>query len=92
MKTIDKIIAYETGELDAGETIKMFQKLINSGQVWHLQGSYGRTAMELIEKGYCTLGKKGTRDAYGNYVPSRTEVQPGTKGSVEYQKSKTNKE
>jgi hypothetical protein len=30
------------------------------------------------------LGEKGHKDAYGNYVPSRYEVDPGTKGSIEY--------
>ena len=35
------------------ETIEFFQSLIDSGLVWQLQGSYGRTAMFLIEQGYC---------------------------------------
>jgi hypothetical protein len=51
---IDKIIAYENGDLDETETIELFQGLIDSGTAWSLQGSYGRTAMALIEAGYCT--------------------------------------
>jgi len=34
--------------------------------------------------GAIVLGEVGHRDFYGNYVPSRHEVEPGTKGSVEY--------
>jgi hypothetical protein len=30
------------------------------------------------------LGEEGHLDYYGNYVPSRYEVEPGTKGSPEY--------
>ena len=59
------------------------QKAINDG-LWGLQGSYGRTMMDAIEQGYCVLGRKGCRDYYGNYIPSRDEVQDGTKGSVGY--------
>lgn len=78
------IIEYEEGGLDLEESVEMFQDLINTGQAWQLQGSYGRTAMDLIEQGYCMLGETGHRDYYGNYIPSRYEVQPGTKGSAEY--------
>jgi hypothetical protein len=50
---IDKIIAYEEGTLDEGETIALFQTLIDTGTAWILQGSYGRTAAALIEAGRC---------------------------------------
>lgn len=66
--------------------IKRVQKMINSGICWHLEGSIGRYAMDMIKEGYCYLGLKGYRDYYGNYVPSRFEVQKGTKGSVEFVK------
>jgi len=49
--TVDKIIAYEQGELTQEEVIELFQELVNSGLAWSLQGSYGRTAMALIEAG-----------------------------------------
>ena len=60
------------------------QDLINSGTAWKLEGSVGRAAMEAIEAGECVLGEEGHKDYWGNYVTSRYEVQPGTKGSVEY--------
>ena len=54
MSQIDKIIAYECGELDEEGILELFQELIDSGLAWQLQGSYGRTARALIEAGYCT--------------------------------------
>lgn len=66
------------------EVIEGYQELINTGMAWRLEGYVGRTAMGLIEQGICMLGEAGHRDYYGNYVPSRTEVEPGTKGSPEY--------
>ncbi|HPM79147.1 MAG TPA: hypothetical protein PLF81_00530, partial [Candidatus Anammoximicrobium sp.] len=53
------------------ETIALFQQLIDEGIVWKMQGSYGRTASDLIERGLCMLGPVGHFDDYGNYVPSR---------------------
>ena len=57
MKLIDKIIAYETGELRAEDTLDLFAELIKSGKAWALQGSYGRTAEALIKGGY--INKQG---------------------------------
>ena len=51
MNDVDDIIAYEQGELDEEATIDLFQRLVNSGLAWSLQGHYGRTAMALIEAG-----------------------------------------
>lgn len=82
--SVNDVIAYENGELDGDEQVQMFQRMIDDGSAWRLQGCYGRQAMQLIEAGLCTLGSEGHRDAYGNYVPSKFEVQPGTKGSEEY--------
>ena len=81
----DDLIALEAGELDEEAYVEAVQKLINSGMVWRMQGAYGRLAMDLIRNGDCVLGEEGCFDAYGNYVPSRDEVQAGTPGSLEYQ-------
>lgn len=68
------------------------QSLINSGQCWQLQGSYGRMAMSMIEDGLCLLGTSDHRDYWGNHVPSRDQVQDGTKGSYGYVVDHTSKE
>jgi len=81
MENINKIVDYEEGHLDSDEEIKMFQRMINDGSVWKLQGSYGRQAMQYLEAGLCELGEKGCYDYWGNYVPSKYEVKPGTKGA-----------
>lgn len=60
------------------------QKAINSGSAWSLQGSYGRAMMAAIESGYCMLGTSRARDYWGNTIPSRDDVKPGTKGSFDY--------
>lgn len=57
------------------------QNLINSGAVWHMEGSMGRFAMQLLETGQCMLPTKSYRDAYGNRVPSRLDLKKGTKGT-----------
>ena len=49
--TFDLIIAYEQGELDDDAVIDLFQRLVDNGLAWQLQGSYGRQAMHLIEAG-----------------------------------------
>ena len=53
MPSVTKIIAYEKGEMNEEEIISFFQELIDSGVAWQLQGSYGRTATDLIEQGLC---------------------------------------
>lgn len=60
------------------------QTLINSGLAWKLEGSIGRQCMAAIESGACMLGHTDHRDYWGNHVPSRDQVQEGTKGSFDY--------
>ena len=52
MDTVDKIIAYESNELDVAGVIELFQTLVDSGLAWKLQSHYGRTAQALIEIGH----------------------------------------
>jgi hypothetical protein len=55
MDMLDKIMAYEDGEMDEEDAIDFFQELIDNGMAWTLQGHYGRTAKALIERGLCKL-------------------------------------
>lgn len=57
IRMVDRIIDYESGQLSREEVIELFQALIDSGDVWRLQGSYGRTAVALIEAGLCVPKK-----------------------------------
>lgn len=62
MDLVTRIDAYEAGQLDDEQTIELFQEMIDSGLVWDLQGSYGRTAATLIRSGLCH-SQGGTQDA-----------------------------
>jgi len=53
MNITERITSYELGELDANDTVQLFQELIDSGLAWNLQGHYGRTAYALIEAELC---------------------------------------
>ena len=50
---IDLIVAYEAGDLDEEDAILLFQDLIDTGMIAHLQEHYGRTAAALIKAGLC---------------------------------------
>lgn len=52
---LDRMIAWEEGELEPDDTVALFQELINSGMAWRLQGCYGRQAQVLIEAGFCCV-------------------------------------
>ena len=51
---INSIVAYESGDLNDAETLQLFADLIKSGEVWWMQGHYGRTATALLDGGYIT--------------------------------------
>ena len=70
-------------ELQEAHGLKQMQDLINSGDAWRLEGSYGRAAMANLESGACMLPKESHRDYYGNTVPSRDMLQDGSKGTLQ---------
>jgi hypothetical protein len=62
---VDKIIAYESGELNDMQTLELFAELIaEGGTAWSLQGHYGRTASALIDRGLITSEGQITEEAY----------------------------
>lgn len=82
---LSDIYAIES-DIEASEVeyYQSLQRAINSGTAWSFQGSYGRAMMDAIECGFCALGTSAARDYYGNRIPSRFDVQEGTKGSLQY--------
>ena len=52
--SVGAIIAFEQGDLDEEKVIELFQHLVDTGLAWKLQGSYGRMAAHLIQKGLVT--------------------------------------
>ena len=74
-------------ESDNPETVRAgLQALINSGAAWKLEGSVGRAAMAAIESGACAVGREAHSDYWGNLVPSRDMLAPGSVGTIEYMK------
>ena len=69
-------------ELQEAHGLKQMQDLINSGDAWKMEGSYGRAAMANLESGACMLPTESHRDYWGNTVPSRDMLQDGTKGTL----------
>jgi len=51
---VKEIMAYEQGELNGTQMVELFAELIKDGTAWTLQGVYGRTAEQLIERGVLT--------------------------------------
>lgn len=54
---VGAIISYEAGELRGQEVLELFSHLVKTGRAWSLQGSYGRMAEALIDRGY--LSRQG---------------------------------
>jgi hypothetical protein len=45
------LLQFEDGALDDDQVVDLFQRLVDSGLAWSLQGSYGRMAAALIDAG-----------------------------------------
>jgi len=48
-----------------------------------LEGSVGRAASDALESGVCFLPTQSSRDFWGNLIPARQHLQPGSKGTLE---------
>ena len=57
MDQLEMMMAWEEGTLSDEDTVSLFQRLIDSGLAWSLQGCYGRTALALINAGVCSDGR-----------------------------------
>jgi hypothetical protein len=55
MEHLEDIVKWEEGTLSEQDTVNLFQKLINEGHAWRLQGFYGAMATTLIDEGLCFL-------------------------------------
>ena len=84
MFNLKDVNVIEGGAENEEEYFSSLQAAINSLSAWKMQGSYGRAMMNAIESGKTMLGLEPTTDYWGNRIPSRTEVQDGTKGSRSY--------
>ena len=51
MNIVSSLSRYESGELDDDETDALFQRLLDTGILWSLQGSYQLTAHNLLRLG-----------------------------------------
>jgi hypothetical protein len=51
LQLVDRLIAYEEGQVSEDEEITLFQHLIDTGTCWHLSGHYQRVGATLIEAG-----------------------------------------
>ena len=63
MEILDKIIAYEQGDLTNDETIELFQELVDSGLAWQMGGYYVRRAECLIKQGKIKARRKTNEEA-----------------------------
>ena len=55
---VGMIMDFESGSLDDKNILVLFAELIKTKMAYSLQGSYGRTATELIRQGY--ISENGT--------------------------------
>jgi len=53
MDFMERVAAYESGELAEDELVALFQELIDTGMLWSLEAHYREEAAALIQAGYC---------------------------------------
>ena len=70
-------------EAQAKAGLTEIQQGIDSGNVWQMEGAAGRDAMSRLTNGECFLPTTPHKDYWGNRVPSRDDLKPGTQGTLE---------
>jgi hypothetical protein len=73
-RDINDVIDWEGGDMSSKREKNFFQKMVNDGSVWQLQGMYGRRAKQLLNFGIIDYPKKRTYDAYGNPIPTQADI------------------
>jgi|5B_taG_2_1085324.scaffolds.fasta_scaffold79694_3 hypothetical protein len=58
MNFVDRIMKYESDEMCEDEVVGLFQDLLNTGVLFHLQGHYQRTASMLLHHDVISLEDK----------------------------------
>jgi hypothetical protein len=51
LRLVDRLIAYEEGQLSEEQEMALFEHLVQTGTCWQLQGHYQRVAATLLEAG-----------------------------------------
>jgi len=59
---VGNIIAYENGDMTDDQAITLFQHLLDTGYINHLQGHYGRTAKYMIDNGVIEPTERQTNE------------------------------
>jgi len=59
MDMVQDILKYEQGDMNWEQVVAFFQRLIDTGLITHLQGSYQRMARLLVETGQCDVPSRG---------------------------------
>lgn len=57
--TVAEFDAYETGMMDVDEVVNFFQRLVDFGIIWQLQGSYHCQLRSLVQAELVHLPLKG---------------------------------
>ncbi len=50
-EVVNQLMDYESGAMSDDEQVELFQMLVDTGMIASLQGSYQRTARDMIEAG-----------------------------------------
>jgi hypothetical protein len=51
VRLVDELIAYEEGQITGDQEVAFFERLVETGTCWQLQGHYQRVAATLMEAG-----------------------------------------